>query len=136
MKTPRNRRTTIGFNMTPMIDVVFLLIIFFLVASHFSRQENFVDVDLPQASTGENAQDDETQRLTLSIPKTGSIFVGSRELPDADVEALLRAEKARVPEGFQLRIRAGRKVPFQTIQPVLLMAARCGVYDIQFAVMP
>ena len=137
MRTPVPKRSGLGFNMTPMIDVVFLLIIFFLVASHFSQQEKSVDVELPQASTGEAMVDDEMQRLTLSIPEAGRIFLGSRELKNAEkeVEVLLETEKQRVPEGFQLRIRAGRRVPFQSVQPILLTAAKCGIYDIQFAVM-
>ncbi len=38
--------------MTPMIDVTFLLIIFFLVSSHLAKQENFLKLDLPTAAAG------------------------------------------------------------------------------------
>ena len=138
MRTPANRHAAVGFNMTPMIDVVFLLIIFFLVASHFSRQEKFVEVDLPEGvATSEAAQEDDTPRLTLSIPEAGRIFVGSRELRAEELRNLIQAEKLRAgSENFQLRIRAGRKVPYEAVQGVLLAAAKCGIYDIQFAVMP
>ncbi len=66
MRLPnQSGRHSVGANMTPMIDVVFLLIIFFLVSSHLARQENRLPLDLPVASTygpdrsGECAVDDQ-----------------------------------------------------------------------------
>ncbi|MBT6848587.1 MAG: biopolymer transporter ExbD, partial [Planctomycetaceae bacterium] len=57
MQTPRYARSKeTGFNMTPMIDVVFLLIIFFLVSSHLARQETQLELDLPEASSGEQVE--------------------------------------------------------------------------------
>ena len=48
MRVPSNlARGSLGFSMTPMIDVVFLLIIFFLVSSHLAQQEVQLDLDLP-----------------------------------------------------------------------------------------
>ncbi|MDO4574011.1 MAG: biopolymer transporter ExbD [Planctomycetia bacterium] len=137
MKTPqRGRSRSIGFNMTPMIDVVFLLIIFFLVASHFSRQEASVEVALPKAEHGEPAQDDDTPRLTLSLPEEGKMFIGSREIRPNELPALLASEKNRAGRGLQLRIRGDKKIPYRVIQPILIDAAKAGVYDIQFAVVP
>ena len=51
-------------NMTPMIDVVFLLIIFFLVSSHMAKQEQNVQLDLPKAQSG---LADVTDRDTLVV---------------------------------------------------------------------
>ena len=48
MRAPKSTRSRgLGFNMTPMIDITFLLVIFFLVASHWSRQEVDLAVNLP-----------------------------------------------------------------------------------------
>jgi len=51
-------RGSLGFNMTPMIDVVFLLIIFFLVSSHLAQQETQLELDLPEATSGTRPTED------------------------------------------------------------------------------
>ena len=53
MKIPTSQTSRrFGANMTPLIDVVFLLIIFFLVSSQLARQEANIELELPEASTG------------------------------------------------------------------------------------
>lgn len=123
--------------MTPMIDVVFQLIIFFLVASHFTNQENAVEVKLPQAENANEIQSDETPRLTLSIPREGELFIGLKSIASSNLSELLKKEeklRQEKNEPFQLRIRADRLVPFSVIEPILLEAAKAGIADVQFAV--
>ena len=60
----------VSINLTPMIDVTFLLIIFFLVSSHMAKQENFLPIDLPLASTG-TADFSDQNTLTIQIPSDG-----------------------------------------------------------------
>ncbi|MBQ4142893.1 MAG: biopolymer transporter ExbD [Thermoguttaceae bacterium] len=138
MKAPRHTGAAVGFNMTPMIDVVFLLIIFFLVASHFTNQENAVEVELPKAEEGKEIPQDEIRRLTLSVPRAGELFIGVRPVVHEELSALLLQEKKHQDETaapFQLRIRAGRSVPYAEVEPLLLAAAEAGISDVQFAVM-
>ena len=54
-------RGSVSFNMTPMIDVVFLLIIFFLVSSNLAQQEVHLEIDLPDAASGNRPQEDDTR---------------------------------------------------------------------------
>ena len=58
------RSKEVGFNMTPMIDVVFLLIIFFLVSSHLAKQESQMEIDLPntESGSGDRSQYDSQNR--------------------------------------------------------------------------
>ncbi|MDO4569399.1 MAG: biopolymer transporter ExbD [Planctomycetia bacterium] len=135
MKTPAAPRSgALGFSMTPMIDVVFLLIIFFLVASHFSRQEVAVEVDLPHAQSGDDVKDDEIARLTLSIPQPGAWYIGQNEIQEENIEEILQMEKARRQGAYQLRIRCAKSIPYGEMEPILILAARLGIGDIQFAV--
>ena len=64
--------------MTPMIDVVFLLIIFFLVSSHLARQESQLELALPIALTGQDDIDTETPRLTINVKPDGSLWLAGR----------------------------------------------------------
>lgn len=135
MRVPESRRRSeIGFNMTPMIDVVFLLIIFFLVASHFGQQESAIEVDIPQAAGGEAITDSDKPRVTVSIPEPGQLFVGSQARSVADLEMIFIAEKNRMGDAFQLRVRAGKRVPFREVEPVLKAAAKAGIRDVQFGI--
>jgi len=68
MRAPSNlSRGSLSFNMTPMIDVVFLLIIFFLVSSHLARQETQLELDLPEAASGQRAQEDDVRRVVVNV---------------------------------------------------------------------
>ena len=132
------RHSSVGFNMTPMIDVVFQLIIFFLVAGHFGSQEMSVEMELPKAAGGSVMTDQETlPRLTVSIPENGGLFLGSREVTEEELTHVFSAEKKRLKDAaFQLRIRAAKSVPYQKVEPILKSAARTGIRDVQFAVVP
>ena len=71
----------VGFNMTPMIDVVFQLIIFFLLSSHLSKQEKELSLPLPAAASGITEAADERPRLTVNVVADGSLLVASRVEP-------------------------------------------------------
>ena len=64
--TARPRSRTIKFNITPMIDVVFLLVIFFLVTAHFAQSQEVDAVDLPVATQIAEIEDS-PRRLTITV---------------------------------------------------------------------
>lgn len=134
MKVPSRRYSRgVSFNLTPLIDIVFQLIIFFLVASHFVRNENVEAVTLPEATQGES-DDLATRRLVVTITADESLSVAGNRVDAAQVERMLLAEKDR--QGFELHIRSDQAVPYRIVEPLLLSAARAGVTKIRFAVLP
>ena len=66
--------------MTPMIDVVFLLIIFFLVSSHLAKQEAQMELDLPNANSGASAADDPAARVVINVTADGGLLVGGHRV--------------------------------------------------------
>lgn len=136
MKSPAPAaRSGVGFNMTPMIDIVFQLIIFFLVASHLARQEANVPVDLPSAATGSLPSEDQRQRrLTLSVRADGELHLAGRTVALEQVEAALAAEVVRIGPDLEVRIRCDRAAPYALVEPLLLACARHGVWRVRFAV--
>ena len=62
----RRRRDEAGVDLTPLIDVVFLLIIFFLVSSHLAKQEGQLELPLPEAESGSQLTDDGSPRAVRS----------------------------------------------------------------------
>ncbi len=119
--------------MTPMIDVVFLLIIFFLVSSHLAKQETRLPVDLPLASTA-LANDLEIAPLTIHVDANSQWHIASREI---DLPALRTAIREYKNSSIQpsIRIRTDRSVPYDSIEPLLREAAEVGVTDVRIAVL-
>ena len=64
--------------MTPMIDVVFQLIIFFLLSSHLAKQETQLALPLPAAESGRPTQPSEQPRLTVNVLADGTLLVAGR----------------------------------------------------------
>ncbi len=121
-------------NMTPMIDVVFLLIIFFLVSSHLARQETQLELDLPTAATGSEPTEDQTERITINLLADGQVMLGAEPATVAQLEQRLAFERQRSELPLEVRIRADQHVPFGQVKPVLVACAKANVWDVRFAV--
>jgi len=139
MRVPTNlSRGSPGFNMTPMIDVVFLLIIFFLVSSHLARQEVQLELDLPAADSGQRPEEDETRRVIVNVlPQEhpdGRIMVGGRLIRDNELTELIDYESRQTAGQLEVRIRTDRTVPYHVVEPLMLACARAGVWKVTFAV--
>ncbi len=141
MKVPSSyQRKPLAFNMTPMIDVVFLLIIFFLVSSHLVKQEAQMPLSLPFAESGPTAQDDEGQRVIINVLPDGRILLAgshvTREQLPGRLAAQLEAFRNDHPgrDDLEVRIRSDRSVPYAKVEPILLTCARAGIWNVTFAV--
>ena len=140
MRVPSNlSRGSVGFNMTPMIDIVFLLIIFFLVSSHLARQEVQLDLDLPPATSGHAPEeDDDVRRVVVNVlpeaQEDRRIMVGGTLLKPEELARLIRYESGQAGGQLEVRIRGDRTVPYRDVEPIMLACARAGVWKVTFAV--
>lgn len=118
MKCPRTRRSLPDVELTPLVDVLFMLIVFFVLTAVFS--EPALPVKLP-GGTGEEVPG---RSLTLSIDKNGGIFIGERELSrdQAVGEAVIHFGK-----GERIVIAADREVPYGTVVSLLEELRGAGV---------
>ena len=127
------RRSAVDFNMTPMIDIVFLLIIFFLVSSHLAKQEAQMELPLPIAASGEPERTQRNRRLTLNVNNDGSLWLAGK--PVATDELLPRLNTVAAENSqLEIRIRSHRRTPYRLIELVMLTCARSGVGDVTLAV--
>ena len=86
MKFRQVRRELPALNLTPLIDIVFLLLIFFMVTTSFSRETRLL-VSLPEASgSAENA----TESIEVLVDKEGGYAINGRRLVNAEVDSLVR----------------------------------------------
>jgi biopolymer transport protein ExbD len=120
-------------NMTPMIDVVFLLIIFFLVSSHLARRESRLALDLPTAATGQ-ADDDPSPRLTINVAADGTLSLGTEAIEPAQLVERLRSQAEDGGDTLRVRLRSDQAAPFSAVEPALAACAEAGIEDIALAV--
>jgi biopolymer transport protein ExbD len=119
-----------GFQMAPMIDVVFLLIIFFMVAADMNQQER-VPVEIPLASHAERPEDP-SGRGTVTVKPNGDLFAGAQAVTLDQLRDLARVRLAENPN-FKLFLRADRATPHEHVRAAMVAAAEAGVVDIIFA---
>lgn len=137
LPTQHSRRTPLRFNITPLIDVVFLLIIFFLVASHFVRSEQAEPVDLPLAAKSTQDLENSLHRVTVTIRRDGAMMIAGK--PQSREAVFLRVKDLRAASSDsdvrpEVRIRADRSGTFGPIRRLVEHCAAQNVRSIQFAV--
>lgn len=124
MNFPRPQSEEISINLTPLIDVVFLLLIFFMVSTTFTK-ETQLKVDLPQATTDQVAQVD---MLEIIIKADGSFAINDKALVNAQPKTL-RAAVLKESGGdltTPLKISADASTPHQAVITAMDVAANLG----------
>ena len=134
MRIPAKPRKKVGFNMTPMIDVVFLLIIFFLVSSHLARQEKNTNLALPVAPTGEEDTNPRMPRLTVNVEQDGRLIVSGRDVSVERLQRILQNFHAEKGDDIEVRIRASREALYADVEPVMLACTRASIWNVSYAV--
>ena len=119
--------------MTPMIDVVFLLVIFFLVSSHLARQESQLPLPLPTANSGEEINH-RRDRVVVNLLADGTTILSGRRVSAPELQRRLSVQRNQTGPDLEVRIRSDRKVSFQFVQPILLAVMKSGVSHVTFAV--
>lgn len=125
MKFRRQRIDDGGVNLTPLIDVVFLLLIFFMVSTTFTK-ESRLQLQLP-AADGEPVVED-AEAIEIVIDARGRFQVNERALGDGGLEALLRAMQTAAG-GDTMRpviITADANSPHQSVVTAMDAAGRLG----------
>ncbi len=125
---------SLAFNLTPLIDVTFLLIVFFVMSSQMISEETAMEMTLPRETSGEAAEKDETGKIIVNVPNAEAIFIGAKRVSLPELRERLVREKSRATGPVSARIRTNRDVPYGAIEPILVVCAQAGVYDVSFAV--
>jgi biopolymer transport protein ExbD len=120
--------------MTPMIDIVFLLIIFFIVSSHLARQEVQLELALPVAASGQEAGEDATRRLIVNVTPDSQIQLAGASISAEELARKISFESQRSGNELEVRIRSDRHVPYRVVEPIMVACARAGVWKVSFVV--
>ena len=115
-------------NMTPMLDVVFILLIFFIVTASFVK-ESGIEVNRPEAAT---AVKKERANILVAISDKGEIWINKRRIDVRAVQANIERLKAENPQGTVV-IQADKKATTDVLIKVMDSARSAGVYDVSIA---
>jgi biopolymer transport protein ExbD len=120
-------------DLTSLIDVVFLLLIFFMVSTTFEQQAT-LKVDLPEASSSEKPVEN-VERLELVIDPQGRIYVNDQKLVDERPQTLIAAITQQVGTNRDLPIilRADRETPHHYVVMTMDVAAQLGFRNLSIA---
>ena len=114
--------------MTPMIDIVFLLIIFFMVAAQFAREAN-VELNLP-TEQGEQETDRDPSKLILNILPNGDILLDNTSLPVSliELDLLIKNVVSNNSAAWEnITIRADKQSSTKVLNQVLVVLSRHGL---------
>jgi biopolymer transport protein ExbD len=123
-----------GFQMAPMIDIMFLLLIFFMAAAIYAQWETRIDVTVPTASSGERSAR-QAGEIIINLDSEGRIFVNDVEITPARLQSLL-GQVAREFKDQPIIIRADGKTPHENVVGVLDICREVDIWNIAFATLP
>ena len=118
-------------NITPMLDVVFILLIFFIVTANFIKEPG-LEVNRPDSETAEPT---ENAAFLIAVGKAGEIYMDGRRIDKRQVKANVVRLLAENPQGSEV-IQADEKATADTIMAVMDGAREAGVYNISLASEP
>ncbi len=133
---PGHKEDSVEVNLTPLIDVVFLLLIFFMVSTTFDRHAK-LKVSLPEAST--KATQQQNDPLVLSIDAKGNYFLNERQIVNQQLATLKQAilktlgEKNLNIEDVSLVLRADANTPHQSVVKAMDAASQLGLSKLSIA---
>ena len=121
-----------ALDVTPLIDVVFLLLIFFMVSTTFNR-ESELHIELPTATAG--VQEAPENVIEVIIARNGSYVVHGKALPDTHPSTLKAAIAAAVGKNIDqpLVLRADTETPHQAVVTAMDAARQLGIAKLTFA---
>ena len=132
---PGHKEENVEINLTPLIDVVFLLLIFFMVTTTFDKHAR-LKVALPESSNKVTQHQDEP--LVLSIDAKGNYFINDRQIINQSIDTLKQAILKTVnnPQAIKetsLVLRADANTPHQSVVRAMDAASQLGITRLSIA---
>ena len=136
MKLKEPEEEEIGFQMSPMIDIIFQLIIFFMVVSTFHRLEVVEGVKLPVASYSKEKAPLPGE-LVINLLEGGILILNQRKYTFEELEKVILNTVSKAPGvEFSAAIRADANVPHRDILKVVKICSKANIYKISFSTLP
>jgi biopolymer transport protein ExbD len=127
VKFRRKQRENVDINLVSLIDVVFVLLLFFVVTTTFTR-ETQLRVELPEAVSGASADDQPAKQVDITINAEGVFSVNNRVLPKSDLATVMDAlqKESNGDTNLPLSISADGKTQHQSVITAMDAAGKLG----------
>jgi len=130
-KLKRRHQEPEDFQMAPMIDMVFLLLVFFMTVASVAKAQRQVELDLPESEESK-VPEDASGRGILSVDAEGVYYLGDEARSLEEVQTAIRARLRADPE-LQVQVRADQETEYEAVRKLLKAAAEAGAYEIIYA---
>jgi biopolymer transport protein ExbD len=117
--------------MAPMIDMVFLLLVFFMTVASVAKSQRQVELELPESEESK-IPEDASDRGILSVDAAGNYYLGDQVRDLAEVKTAIRASIRANPE-LRVQVRADQNTEYEAVRKLLKTAAEAGAYEIIYA---
>jgi biopolymer transport protein ExbD len=124
-----------AMNMTPMIDVIFQLIIFFMVGTSFTQPENRIDLKIPAISNTARPATPPPDKKVVNVYQDGRVYLDGQTLTLEQLTSTLAAARSQY-KSLGVTIRGDATLSLQRTAEVLQAVRRAGVADMGIAVKP
>lgn len=134
----RGREDEPGFQLAPMIDIVFTILIFFVASYTVTREEKVMGLHLPETVSGQ-PEFRQKQQILVNLDKDGNIFIERRKMAAELLERRLRQLAAFSADDNSrpgVIIRADGDCPHRKVIEVMDLCARAGISQVHFSSLP
>jgi biopolymer transport protein ExbD len=131
MKFQKSQLEPAAMQLAPMIDIVFLLLIFFIVTWQFSRSETEMKISVPSSQEGADPKR-VLGEIIVNVRATGEVVVEGQVMSQAQLKQKLSAI-AKQHQNQPVRLRGDSKAEYQTIVEVIDTCQKAGIWNISFA---
>jgi len=130
MRLQKKAVEEVGFQLAPMIDMTFLLLVFFMVTTKISKEQIKVDIALPTASNGV-IPSDLSNRDIISIDGNGQYFIGQNPATKKELTEYLKMRFKVLPP-LRLYVRADLNTQGKKIKELMKIASEAGAVNVIF----
>ena len=119
-------------DLAPMVDVVFQILMFFVMSWQFARFERDMDISVPSAEEAQTKKDRQVGEIIINVKKDGSIILNDRQINEDDLLTRLIAISESYPDQAVI-LRGSAEADFQSIINVLDVIKKAGIWNVAFA---
>jgi len=131
MKFNTQQAPPVGFQLAPMIDIIFLLLAFFIVTYQMTDNEKVMEISLPAASEGKAKQRDNLEKV-INIHSDGRIVIDQQPYTLDELQVKM-GNLVRVNKSQPIRVRGDEKTEYRHIVDVINRCSKAGIWNISFA---
>jgi biopolymer transport protein ExbD len=120
-----------GFPLTALIDLLFILLIFFMTASMYAQFESELNVQVPVSTEATDISREQTE-IIVNVTKEGKFVINQIERPIEEIESIL--QQIAEYRGTRIIVRGDRETQYRNIIRVLNACKKADIWNVSFAV--